>query len=98
MMKLLVEVVYARPDRQKNISLRVMPGCDAREVVRLSGIVNYFPEIKIDTAILGVFGKVIQKPEAYSVNSGDRIEIYRPLAVDPKELRRLRDKKIKKNP
>ena len=97
MIKLLVEVAYARSDRQKIISLRVTPGCDAREAVRLSGIVNYFPEIQIDTAILGVFGKVIQKPESYSVNSGDRIEIYRSLAVDPKEMRRLREKKVKKN-
>ena len=53
-------------------------------------IAAQFPELDIDSCPLGVFGKVVADAETRSVQAGDRIEIYRPLLADPKEVRRLR--------
>ncbi len=86
--KLQIEVAYATPARQLILELEVAPGTSAREAVRLSGIADQFPEIKIDASPLGVFGKQID--DDYELCDGDRIEIYRPLIADPKEIRRQR--------
>lgn len=85
-----IEVVYAAVDRQLLLSLAVAPGTSLRAAVLASGIAAQFPELDIDSCPLGVFGKVVADAEARSVQAGDRIEIYRPLLADPKEVRRLR--------
>jgi len=85
---LLIEVAYATPEKQRTLECEVDPGTSPREVVRQSGIVDQFPEIDPDTADLGVFGKPIK--DDYELDDGDRIEIYRPLIADPKEVRRQR--------
>ena len=81
-----VEVAYARPERQALLKIRVPHGTTAREAVRLSGIRGKFPEIDLDSAPLGIFGKKI-KADAV-VQEGQRVEIYRPLMADPREVRR----------
>lgn len=81
-----VEVVYARPERQALHKLRVPRGTTAREAVKLSGIRGEFPEIDLDNVPLGIFGKKIKTDEA--LREGDRVEIYRPLKADPREVRR----------
>ncbi len=83
-----VEVAYARPDRQRLIALELEPGATAHEAVARSGILDACPEIDRDDLRLGVFGE----PCAHTtvLRSGDRVEIYRPLQVDPKEARRRR--------
>ena len=86
-----VEVVYALPGRQRVIKLRVDAGTTAAQAVRQSGLLSEFPAIDAAGAKLGVFGRRINPQEA--VQPGDRIEIYRPLQVDPKTIRRLRAKK-----
>ncbi len=84
-----IEVAYARPDVQRIIALRVPPGTTARAALRLSGLVEIFPEIDADRCALGIFGQVI--PDSDTVlEDGDRVEVYRPLARDPKEARRER--------
>ena len=85
-----IEVVYAAVDRQLLLSLAVAPGTSLRAGVLASGIATQFPELDIDSCPLGVFGKVVADAETRSVQAGDRIEIYRPLLADPKEVRRLR--------
>ena len=95
-----VEVAYALPDKQKIISLKVPEGTTAMEAVELSGIDKEFPDIDLATAKMGLFGKHLgtkgmEKPEDYCVKSKDRIEIYRPLLIDPKEIRRRRAEKKK---
>ena len=85
-----IEVVYAAVDRQLLLSLAVAPGTSLRAAVLASGIATQFPELDIDSCPLGVFGKVVADAETRSVQAGDRIEIYRPLLADPKEVRRLR--------
>ena len=81
-----VEVAYARPDVQCIVVVEVAPGTAARDVLRLSGLADEFPEIDVAACPLGVFGRAVT--DAYGVKSGDRIEIYRPLERDPRDARR----------
>lgn len=88
-----VEVAFARPDKQKIIALDVEEGTTAVEAVRRSGIVTVFPEIDPDTNNMGIFGKAIKNPASHELRHGDRVEIYRPLKIDPKQARLNRAKK-----
>lgn len=84
----LIEVAYATPEKQKIIECQIERGTSTRDAIRQSNIDQYFPEIDLDNCDLGVFGKVVT-PD-YELVDGDRIEIYRPLIADPKEVRRQR--------
>ena len=86
--KTLIEVAYATPEKQVILECEVAEGITPREAVKTSGIEEHFPGIDLEHCDLGVFGKVI--PADYHLNQGDRIEIYRPLIADPKEIRRQR--------
>ena len=86
--KISIEVAFATPAKQMIVECRVDPGTSPREAARLSGIDRHFPEIDLDASDLGVFGKAVA--EDYELRDGDRIEIYRPLIADPKEIRRQR--------
>ena len=85
-----IEVVYAAVDRQRLMALLVPEGTTVRAAVRVSGIGDEFPELDLATCPVGIFGKQVTEPEARVLKSGERIEIYRPLLADPKEIRRLR--------
>ncbi len=86
--KLDVEIAYATPEQQLIKRLQVDSGTTARAVVALSGLVVSFPEIDVEKGKIGVFGKAIA--DDYVLQSGDRVEIYRPLLADPKAARRAR--------
>lgn len=88
-----VEVAYARPDKQEIIQVEAPEGATAVEAVMLSGITAIFPEIDVDSIDMGVFGKVIKKPAEHELRDGDRVELYRPLQIDPKQARLNRAKK-----
>jgi len=95
-----VEVAYALPDKQKIITLQVSTGTTARQAVRTSNIVGEFPEIDVDAAILGIFShtlgtKGMPPAEDYVLKPMDRVEIYRPLIADPKEVRKQRAAKAR---
>lgn len=85
-----VEVAYALPNRQSIIALEVEPSCTALEAAQRSGIDREYPEINWQSAVLGVFGKVLDAPAQYALSEGDRVEIYRPLLIDPKVVRKQR--------
>lgn len=85
-----VEVAYARPEQQTLLALSVAKNSKLLEVIKLSGILSQHPEINITESAIGIFGKKLTHPEDYQLQAGDRIEIYRPLLADPKEVRRLR--------
>jgi len=85
-----VEVVYAAVDRQVLLVVAVPEGTSVREALRQSAVAAQFPELDLDQCQVGIFGKVIADPQVRPVQAGDRIEIYRPLLADPKEVRRLR--------
>ncbi|SDV05410.1 RnfH family protein [Pseudomonas mucidolens] len=85
-----IEVAYAAVERQTLLALAVAPDTSLRAAVLASGISAQFPELDLANCPLGIFGKVVVDADTRVVRSGDRIEIYRPLLVDPKEVRRLR--------
>ncbi|OLF55804.1 RnfH family protein [Pseudomonas chlororaphis] len=85
-----IEVVYAAVERQLLLTIAVPSGTTVRGAVKSSGIGEQFPELDLDSCPLGIFGKAVADPEGRQVLAGDRIEIYRPLLADPKEVRRLR--------
>ena len=98
-----VEVVYASPTKQRLVTLTVEQGTTAVEAVRLSNIVKDFSEIEMDNLDLGIFsqhldGKGRPLPHEYSVQNLDRIEIYRPLTIDPMQARlaRAEEKRLAK--
>ena len=85
-----VEVAYALPDRQKIYVLMVEQGTTALEAAKRSSVIDDFDDVNLDTSKMGVFGQSIRMPDEYELQNGDRVEIYRPLVVDPKEIRRKR--------
>jgi putative ubiquitin-RnfH superfamily antitoxin RatB of RatAB toxin-antitoxin module len=99
---IVVEVAYATPEKQKIISLTVPEGCTAYNAVIESGIVNEFPAINLDKDPMGIFsrplnGKGQPLPKDYVLQEGDRVEIYRPLQIDPKQARLQRADKKSRN-
>lgn len=89
-----VEVVYALSDRQKLLRLGMPRGTTMREAVERSGIAAFFPELDLQAAPLGIFGKVVARPEERVLEEGERVEIYRALIADPKEARKQRAAKV----
>jgi len=89
-----IEVVYALPESQRLLTLRVPDDCTVLEAVQRSGITAEFADIDLSNAKLGIFGKVIEQPAQHVLRAGDRIEIYRPLLLDPKAARRQRAAKV----
>ena len=89
--KVFVEVAYALPEEQVLISLDVDQGTTAEQAVKLSGVLEKFPEIDLAKNKLGIFGKAVKSGEV--LRDKDRVEIYRPLIADPKESRRKRAEK-----
>lgn len=88
-----IEVAYALPHDQIVRQLNVPAGTTAKQAVELSGISGMLSEIDLSQNKLGIFGKLV-KPDTI-LNDRDRVEIYRPLAVDPKEARRRRAEEAK---
>jgi len=84
----MIEIAYATPERQKIVECEVPGDTTVRDAVKQSSIGQFFPEIDLENCALGVFGKAV--PANYELQNGDRIEIYRPLIADPKEVRRKR--------
>ena len=86
-----IEVAYARPDKQIILTVEVEEQSTIETAIQRSGILTAFPEINLAKQSVGVFSK----PRSLSdlVEEGDRIEIYRPLIIDPKEARRAKAKK-----
>lgn len=93
--KLRVEVAYARPDLQKIVELEVDEGTTVFDAAARSGLENFFPEISYEEIDMGIFGKMVKKPQEERLRDGDRIELYRPLIIDPKQARLNRAKKPK---
>jgi putative ubiquitin-RnfH superfamily antitoxin RatB of RatAB toxin-antitoxin module len=86
--KINVEVVYATPDEQFLIKSEVPEGTTIAEAIKLSGIQDKHPEIDLEKGKFGIFGKLSKTDTV--LREKDRIEIYRPLIADPKEVRRKR--------
>lgn len=90
-----IEVAYGLPAEQVLLVLAVPEGTTARQAARLSGLDARFPGLDLEHAPLGIFSKLEKNPDACVLRAGDRVEIYRPLLIDPKEARRLRAERAK---
>ena len=84
----IVEVAYAKPDEQVIIPVVAQAGMTAAVAIAASGILIRFPEIDLAQNKIGIFGKLV-KPDTV-LRDKDRVEIYRKLIADPKEVRRKR--------
>ena len=83
-----VEIAYARPDKQVVRSVVIAPGTTVVAAIKLSGILTEFPEIDLSQNKVGIFGALTELDAL--LTAGDRVEIYRPLSIDPKQARRKR--------
>lgn len=86
-----VEVGYARPEQQSLCALKLPVGSCIEAAIYASGILGKYPEIDLEHTKVGIFGRVCSVE--YILSEGDRVEIYRPLKLDPKAARRQRAKK-----
>ncbi|MDD2222490.1 MAG: RnfH family protein [Pseudomonas sp.] len=89
-----VEVAYALAHKQKIVQMQVPQGTTARDAALGSGLESEFADIDLQHSPLGIFGKNIARPQEHCLEDGDRVEIYRPLLADPKEVRKQRAERV----
>lgn len=85
---LSIEIVYALPQKQELVSLRLPAGSTVQQAIEASGLMQKHPEIDLARNKVGVFGKLARLDTP--LRAQDRVEIYRPLVADPKEVRKKR--------
>ena len=83
-----VEVVFALPDRQVLETIDMPEGATVMEAIEQSGVERQFPDVSFASLQAGIWGKLVERDQVLS--DGDRVEIYRPLEMDPREARRLK--------
>jgi putative ubiquitin-RnfH superfamily antitoxin RatB of RatAB toxin-antitoxin module len=83
-----VEVVYALPDAQPLLHVQLAEGATVSDAIHASGVLENFPDIDLTKNKVGIFSRLVKLDEV--VRDKDRVEIYRPLIADPKEVRRKR--------
>lgn len=91
--KIQIEVVYGLAHKQKLLSIPVCKGVTVEQAIIESGIINIFPEIDLAVNKVGIWNKAVKLSQI--VADLDRIEVYRPLIADPKEVRKRRAEKAK---
>ena len=91
--QLSIEVVYGTPQRQEIVNVEVDDGTSIEQAIMASGIIEEFPEIDLTVNNVGIWNRAAKLKDI--VKDLDRIEIYRPLIADPKEVRKRRAEKAK---
>lgn len=81
-----IEVVFAAPDRQVLVPIAMHAGATVAEAIEISAIAAAFPGCDLARCATGVWGRLVQRNHILS--EGDRVELYRPLKMDPREARR----------
>ncbi|MDI3361726.1 RnfH family protein [Lelliottia wanjuensis] len=92
--KITVEVAYALPEKQYLQRVKLEEGATVEEAIRASGLLELRSDIDLSKNKVGIYSRPVKLTDA--LNDGDRVEIYRPLIADPKELRRQRAEKAGK--
>ena len=90
---MIVEVAYALADKQSLISLEVKEGTTLKEAIEASGILEIYNQIDLSKQQVGIFSKFACLDTV--LREKDRVEIYRPLVADPKEVRKERAAQVK---
>ncbi|WP_315900178.1 RnfH family protein [Ferrimonas balearica] len=88
-----VEVVYALPGEAFVRKLAVPTGSTAEAAIEASGVLERYPEIDLGQQKIGIFSRTVKLSQV--LEAGDRVEIYRPLIADPREVRKRRAEKAK---
>jgi hypothetical protein len=88
-----IEVVYGVPTKQKIFTVDINAGATVEQAILASGVLTLFTEIDLTVNKVGIWNRVVKLSEV--LNDLDRIEIYRPLLADPKEVRKRRAEKAK---
>ncbi|WP_371377754.1 RnfH family protein [Thalassotalea aquiviva] len=91
--QITIELVYALPDEQTLMALHIDAGSTVEQAIEVSGILQKYPQIDLTENKVGIWNKSVKL--SHVVEEGDRIEIYRPLIADPKEVRKRRAQKAK---
>ena len=88
-----IEVAYALPTKQTIVDIAIKEGTTVEDAIKASNILEQFPDIDLNSTKVGIWSRVVKLRD--TLNDGDRIEIYRPLIADPKEIRKRRAGKAK---
>ena len=88
-----VQVAYALPHRQVTLAVELPVGATVLEAAQRSGIASKFEGVDLDNATFGIFGQLVATRQV--LREGDRVEVYRPLIADPKEVRKARAERAK---
>lgn len=88
-----IEVAYALPTKQTIVDIAIKEGTTVEEAIQASNILEQFPDIDLKSTKVGIWSRVVKLRD--TLTDGDRIEIYRPLIADPKEIRKRRAEKAK---
>jgi putative ubiquitin-RnfH superfamily antitoxin RatB of RatAB toxin-antitoxin module len=91
---LQIEIAYAEPRRGIVKTLSLPAGSRVADALRLAALDPDFTDVDLANSPVGIFGRLIRPDEV--LKAGDRIEIYRPLAADPKIARRARAKQLRR--
>lgn len=91
--KITIEVVYGVPHKQKIITLLVDEGCTVEQGIIDSGVIDLFPEIDLSVNKVGIWNRAVKLSQVLA--DLDRVEVYRPLIADPKDVRKRRAEKAK---
>jgi uncharacterized protein len=83
-----IQVCYALPEHQEIIKLKLNEGAQVQQALEQSGLLSKYPDISLEQGKFGIFGKLVRLDSP--LHEGDRVEVYRPLIADPKEVRRKR--------
>lgn len=94
MSEIRIEVVYALPEKQYLCRLTLPAGSCVEQAIERSGLLAQCSEIDLSKNKVGIFSRPVRLDQP--LHDGDRVEIYRPLIADPRELRRLRAERAKK--
>lgn len=94
MSEIRVEVVYALPEKQYLRTVKLQEGSTVEEAIKASSLLEMRAEIDLSRNKVGIYSRPVKLTDG--VKDGDRVEIYRPLIADPKELRRQRAERSKK--
>lgn len=89
-----IEIAYALPDKQVLLALEVPVGTTARQAVLLADLARSFTQLDPSVCPLGIHGRLLAHPEERLLEEGDRVELYRPLLADPKEVRKRRAARV----
>ncbi|KMW73640.1 hypothetical protein TI10_05130 [Photorhabdus luminescens subsp. luminescens] len=90
-----IEVVYALPDRQYLRTVKLAQGATVEQAIVASGLLTLRNDIDLQKNKIGVYSRPVKLTDI--LEEGDRVEIYRPLLADPKEMRRKRAERAKNN-